>query len=75
MTNRCFWPPCQRQAHPKYPACAKHWFRLPENLRAAIEKSPTDKAALMAAENWMAEWLTSAIERREAQDGRELKRL
>ena len=73
MTHRCYWPPCQRPAHPKYPACAKHWFRLPEKLRQAIEADPASQPAILAAECYMDEWVAEHYENPVSNTAREMK--
>lgn len=34
--HTCHWPSCPQEVEPKRWGCKAHWYRLPENLRAAI---------------------------------------
>ncbi len=34
--HACHWPGCTRQVKPAMWGCPEHWFRLPNQLRAAL---------------------------------------
>lgn len=34
--HHCHWPGCDRQVPPAKWGCGKHWYQLPEDLRARI---------------------------------------
>ena len=34
--HHCHWPGCTRQVPPAMWGCSGHWYKLPQNLRAAI---------------------------------------
>ena len=36
MVHTCHHPGCKTEVPPKLWGCAKHWFRLPENIRNRI---------------------------------------
>lgn len=63
--HHCHWPDCPEQVPPALWGCKKHWYRLPQQLRAKIwatyvpgqEKTMTPSQAYVTVAREVQDWI------------------